>query len=147
MRNADHVVKQKDRKTFAVPLTSGDYAAERITFGAVSTGLAEQSFMGVTALIESGPTGAAGPSGAVVELWLPKVADSTEGKASFDDADYHYAGLVVASPRTAVVSAVSTGATVSYGSATWPLAGYPGAQLRVRSGGVAGSLVVSGTAF
>lgn len=142
MRNADHGVKEKGRKTFAVPAASGDYAAERITFGAVGSGEAGQSFMGVTLLIEGDAT--ACPAGASAELWLKQVGDGAVAASAMTDDNYFFAGRAVFPARGAASSA---GVTVSFGHETWPLSGWPGAQIRVRSGGVPGSMTVSATAF
>ena len=130
-------VKERKRQIFNVPQASGDYASERITLGAVAPGEGDQSFLGVTALIEG-----TAPSGAVVELWLAQVTDGAALASNRTDDNYFYAGQLIAPPRVAFTSA---GSTVSFGSATWALAGYPGAQLRVRSGGVSGPLAVSAT--
>ena len=135
--------KETARRTFNVPGTSGNYAEEVITFGADADGQADLSFLGVTALIESGASGSAWPSGATVELWLPEVAAAQVTGSDRSPANYHYSGLVLSAAGTAYAP---TGATASFGSATWPLAGYPGAQLRVKSGGVSGQGVVSATA-
>lgn len=121
--------KFSGRTTFSVPVVSGDYANERITIGAVGSGQAEESFEEVQALVE-GPFVA----GATAELWLRKVADSTEGAASMDDADYTLAG-------TNFTTLTATG------SVRWALSGWPGAQIRVKSGGFSGSLNVSATAL
>jgi hypothetical protein len=133
----DHRAKERARVTATVPAVSGDYANERIEFGDVGSGQYGQSFMGVTALIEQIPASAR------VELWLPKVADASLNAADRTDSDFFYAGLVLVPARVAYTA---TGETASYGSASWPLCGYPGAQLRIRSGGIGGSAVISATA-
>lgn len=139
VHNADHVVKEKGRVSDAVvPSISGNYADQRLTFGAAKAGDLEQSFMGVTVLIESLP------SGASIELWLPKVADGTRLAENRTDADYFFAGLACFPPR---VASAPAGITASFGSATWPLAGYPGAQLRILSAGPGGQAQFSGSAF
>lgn len=113
--------------SFTVPGVSGNYASERITFGAVGVGEIGQSFREVTALVE-------GPfvSGATLELWLPRVADGTEAASARTDADYFNSGLT---PLT------------STGAVRWQVSAWPGAQIRVKSGGVPGSLVVSASSF
>lgn len=112
------------RQTFAVPATSGQYAPERITFmppaGPAGIRVDPLDLVGVTALIESNTA-----TGAVLELWLPKVGTVSPGV----DADYVYSGKGITS-----------------GAETWPLASYPGAQLRARSAGTAGSMAVSASA-
>lgn len=110
----------KARKSFTVPATSGQYAPERITFPSVfGSGLAEEGgLLGITALVESG-----GAAGAVVEVWLPKVG------ATGIDADYTLAGTGITS-----------------GQLTMALASFPGAQIRVKSGGTAGTTTVDATA-
>lgn len=139
IKNADHVVKAKGRVSGTVPGTSGNYMEERITFGAVGVGELEQSFMGVTALLESAP------ASVVLELWLPKVTVGSNLASDRTDSDYFFSGYAVYPIGTAVTP---TGAqAASYGSATWSLAGYPGAQLRLKSGGVGGAAAFSGSAF
>lgn len=117
------VAKEKGQKTFSLPAASGSYSAERITVGAVKSGMVEDSFQGITISVDTSV------SGMTCELWLPKVGRSA-GEVVLD-ADYKYTGK-------------SIGAT---GSETWALAGYPGAQIRVKSGGSAGSPVISYSAF
>jgi hypothetical protein len=129
--------RERARVTMNVPVTSGDYASERITFGADQAGQIDGSFIGVTALLETCP------AGATLELWLPQVADGTLSGSDRTDANYFYAGQVLG---PAGVANTPTGATASFGSATWPLAGYPGAQLRAKSGGTSGGMTVSATA-
>lgn len=113
----------KVRTSFTVPAGNGSYAPERITIpNAFNAALSETTcLLGVTALVE-----ASGASGAIVELWLPKVGN---GVTTGIDADYTYSGNFLTS-----------------GSLTWPLASYPGAQIRVKSVGSAGTTVVNATA-
>jgi hypothetical protein len=120
------VVKERYRLAFTVPSTSGGYAFERITFGAVRSGQPEDSFQGVTAMIEG-----SGVATAVLELWLPRLDAGSKHPSDFIDSDYSYAGKSV----------------TATGGETWPLAGYPGAQIRVKSGGTSGTMTVSATAF
>jgi len=108
-------------RTFSLPAASGSYSGDRLTFGEVASGQAKESYQGITVSVD---TTVASMS---VELWLP----AFNADVPFLDDDYKYTGL-------------SIGAT---GSATWPLAGYPGAQIRVKSGGTAGSPVISATVF
>jgi hypothetical protein len=114
--------KERGQMTFSLPAASGSYSAERITVGAVRSGMPEDAFQGITISVDTSV------SGMSCELWLPRV-----GKAAGTllDTDYKYTGK-------------SIGAT---GSETWALAGYPGAQIRVKSGGSAGSPVLSYSAF
>lgn len=121
--------KEKYRQAFVVPATSGNYASERITFGAVSSGQIEQYFRGIMALAE-GPL----VTGCTVELWLRKVADSTEAASAMDDLDYTLAGTNF------------TPLTVAGGIA-WTLHAWPGAQIRVKSGGTQGTQNVSAAAY
>lgn len=118
-------VKERYRQTFTVPSASGSYAFERITFGAVASGMAEDSFQGVTVSVDTSVTGMS------VELWLPRVGAGTKHPSAYVDDDYKFSGKFI-------------GAT---GAETWALAGYPGAQIRVKSGGTSGSAVVSASAF
>lgn len=110
----------KARKSFTVPATAGQYAPERITFpSSFGSGLAEdEGLLGISLLIESG-----GAAGAVAEVWLPKIG------ATGVDADYSLAG-----------------AGISSGQLTMALASFPGAQVRVKSGGTAGTTTVDATA-
>lgn len=115
------VVGETFRKTFNP--TSAGYAPERITFGVVPVGVREDDGIGgITALIESTTTAA------TLEVWLPRVQDGTTPASTIGvtDADYFYSGH-----------------TVSSGAFTYPLAAWPGAQLRVKSGGTAGAVTVS----
>lgn len=114
--------KEKYKVSFTVPSTSGSYAPERIAFGEVKSGQVLDTFQGVTASVYTSVTGM------VVELWLPR-ADVTPG--AHIDGDYTFSGK-------------SFGPS---GGETWALAAYPGAQIRVKSGGSAGTAVVSGSAF
>jgi hypothetical protein len=104
-------------KTFAVPATSGNYAPERLTF-CPTAGVGPLPLLGVTALLESGP------AGTVLELWLLKF-----GGTPATDADWVYSGK-----------------SITGGGETWPLASFPGAQLRCKSGGTSGSAVVTASA-
>ena len=115
------VRKEGYQVTFTVPSTSGSYAPERIAFGEVASGMPQDSFQGVTASVDSTV------ATMQVELWLPAFGSA----APFIDGDYQFTGKYI-------------GAT---GAETWALAGYPGAQIRVKSGGTSGSAVVSATAF
>jgi len=119
------VVKEKVRLSFTVPSASGSYAFERITFGAVASGQPEDSFQGVTASVD------ASVAASSVELWLPRLDAGTKHPSSFVDSDYQYSG------KSLSVS----------GAETWVLAGFPGAQIRVKSGGTSGTCTVSATAF
>ncbi len=111
--------RYQDRQSFNVPATSGTYAPERITFGSASTNVIPDALLGLTSLLESAPTGA------TVEIWLPKLGAAVPAT----DADYFYSGDSHTSGRLTV-----------------PLASYPGAQIRVKSGGTAGAAVVDATA-
>jgi hypothetical protein len=115
-------VKEYADQTFTVPAASGSYAPERWTCGDVKAGQPWDAFQGVTASVY------ATVASMTVELWLPRFGAT---KGSMIDGDYHYSGK-------------SIGAT---GSETWALAAFPGAQIRVKSGGTAGSAVVSCSAF
>lgn len=113
--------KERYQQTFTVPSTSGSYAPERIAFGEVAEGLPQDSFMGVTASVDGTVATMS------VELWLPAVGASYP----FIDDDYKYSGKSISAT----------------GAETWPLAGYPGAQIRVKSGGTSGTGTVSASAF
>ena len=120
---ANGKVQQAFRETFTVPAASGSYAPERIAFGEVPSGLAPMSFEGVTAVVNTSV------ATMVVELWLPKVGVAS---GSHIDTDYTYSGQAL---------------DAATGGETFVLAGYPGAQIRVKSGGTGGSAVVSASAF
>jgi len=124
-RNVGTAVKEKYRQDFTVPSASGSYAFERLTFGAVPADLPEDSFIGVTCVVESSV------ATSVVELWLPRISGGTKHPSTFIDSDYVYSGESIASS----------------GGETWALAGYPGAQIRVKSGGTGGTATISATAF
>lgn len=117
------------RATFNVPQVSGNYANERITLGAVGPGTRSVAFQEITALAE-GPFVA----GAVVELWLRKVADGSEAAGSMDDSDYTLAGANFSTLTAA-------------GAMRWALSAWPGAQIRVKSGGVSGAQGVSASGY
>lgn len=117
------VAQQQFRQAFTVPSTSGAYAPERIAFGEVAAGVAPMGFEAVTASVDVSVTSM------VVELWLPKVGIA--GGAHLD-TDYTYSGQAL---------------DAATGAETFVLARYPGAQIRVKSGGTAGTAVVSASAF
>lgn len=106
-------------KNFTVPVGAGTYAPERLTLAKASQSQAYDSLIGVTALIEQGV------AAAVLELWLLKRGGDPTNDAHF----------------------MNTGKSITAsGSETWPLASWDGAQLRAKSGGTAGTLIVSATA-
>lgn len=119
--------KEKERRSFTVPAASGSYAFERITFGnKVTLGMPEDGFMGVTVAVEG-----AGIASSTIELWLPRLDDGTKHPSTFVDSDYTFSGKSIAVT----------------GAETWALAGYPGAQIRVKSGGTGGSVTIGASAF
>jgi len=122
MRGRD-ATKEKYKMSFTVPAASGSYAPERIAFGEVKSGQAPDSFQGVTAAVLTTV------ASATVELWLPRV-DIAGG--THLDTDYTYSGQAL---------------DAATGAETFVLAGWPGAQIRVKSGGSAGTMVVSASAF
>jgi len=145
--NVDQIAKAKQRVTMEVPSTAGNYCATRITLGApLSVGEREDSFQGITCLIEDvGMDGTnQAPAGMVAELWLSQVPDGSVSAANMTDANYFFSGQVLV---PANVSYIATGVTASYGAATWGLAGWPLAQIRVKSGGVGGPVTISATAI
>lgn len=119
-------IREKGRATFNVPARAGDYASERITFGPAGSGDQEQAFQGFSALCE-GPFLAS----AVVELWLPRIADGGKAASALTDADYSLAGTLLTA--------------AGLGSVT-PAGCWTGGQIRVKSGGSQGQLTISGTA-
>ena len=126
-RNPGIPAGETSRVVFNLNGVDTNYAPERLTLGAAGPGLYPRGFMGVTALVESLVTGA------TIELWLPRVAnDPNLPASSFGDADYFNSGLT---PLTTA------------GAANWSLAGWPGAQIRVKSSTTAGAMSVSASAF
>lgn len=121
--------KERYRQSFTVPAQAGNYASERITFGPQAAGQAESYFRGIMALVENTLV-----PGCTVELWLRKCSDSTEGGASMDDGDYTLGGSNFPSMTTT-------------GAVAWTLHAWPGAQVRVKSGGTQGTQTVSATAY
>lgn len=113
-------VKERYNQSFTVPATAASYAFERMTFGERPSGMPQDSFQGVTVAVQSGVTDA------VYELWLPKVG-AVQGSMVDDDYDLW--------------------ATITSPGETKVLAGYPGAQVRVKSGGTSGTAVLNGSAF
>jgi hypothetical protein len=113
------VAQQSGSKSFTLGAGVGTYAPERLNLCKASQNEAYQNLIGVTALIESGV------ATAVLELWLLK-----RGGDPTNDAHFFNTGKSL----------------TASGAETWPLASWDGAQLRAKSGGTAGSLVVSATA-
>lgn len=124
------VLRGRARQAFNVPAVAGNYANERITFGAVGVGEIDQDFLAFTVLAE-GPL----VPGCTVELWLPRVADATVLASARTDTDYTNSGIT---PITAATAAAQT--YLGNGG------GWVGAQVRVKSGGTAGVQGVSATA-
>lgn len=119
-------IRFRGRITAAVPSTSGNYATERITFGASAVGVGEQTISGITCLLESG-----GTASTTVELWVRRESGDDKAQSAMTDADYTLAGSDFASLSAA-------------GLKSWTFAGgIVGAQIRVKSGGVAGPSNVS----
>lgn len=112
-----------DRVSFAVPAGAGAYAPESLTFDVPSAATVCPPLDAIELLVET--VGAA--TGAVAELWLPRVQPSTR---PVPDAEYFYSGKSV------------TGA----GGDSFPLVQWRGARIRVKSAGVAGTAVVSARA-
>ncbi len=135
-------VKSQHRQQVNVPAASGDYATEVITFGGVPAGVVAQSYHRVMIWIEG--TASQVPNGVSAELWLPRLFDATNSQSGLTSSDYYYAGKVV---FPAGSSATATGADVKYGSGVWDLAGAPGGQVRVKSGGTAGAMFINLTAL
>jgi hypothetical protein len=113
----------RQRVSFAVPVGAGAYAPERISINRPSSQVAAESLgiKSIEALIE------AVVAASVLELWLLKVGGDPTA-----DADHFFSGLTL------------TGAAA--GQALWSLSNWAGAQLRAKSGGTAGSLVVNASA-
>jgi hypothetical protein len=126
-RSFDQSAKEMYRVTFQVPAISGNYATETITFGKAQPGQSVQYFREVSALVEQAIL-----AGAVVELWLPQVPDGTVSAEQEGPGTYWNTN----------VTPLSTQAL-----GRWQISAWPGAQLRVKSGGVGGALTVSASGF
>ena len=107
------------RQSFTVPASAGTYAPEVITFARANTSTAPVSLVGLTAIVESNAA-----TGATLEVWLLKINGDPSASG-----DYFLSSLSLAS-----------------GSATFPLASYPGVQLRAKSGGTSGAMVINASA-
>lgn len=108
------------RKSFTVPSTSGQYAPEEIVFAPSTAAVPSPGLLGVSAVVESLPASSA------LELWLLQIeADPTNA------GNWFYSGNNITAANALV---------------TWPLASYPGAKLRAKSGGTSGSLVADASA-
>lgn len=149
VKNPGYAVKRRERLTVNLAGVAGNYGDGRITFGQGFSGVVDEPFLGVTVLIEEpagGPPGGVGASAVQVELWLPRQVDASEAASARDPiTDYFPSGLVCL--PAGFSGTAPTGQTVSYGSATWPLAGYSGGQIRVKDGGVAGAVTISMSAW
>jgi len=108
----------ESRASFTVPAGAGSYAPERIQLNSQSTAVPSPRLSSVTVLVESAV------ATAVAELWLLKAGNSADPT---NDANY------------VLVQTVTNGQTVN-------LADWRGAQIRVKSGGTAGSQVMSASA-
>jgi hypothetical protein len=112
------VSQLESRASFTVPAGAGSYAPERIQFNSQSTAVLSQRLTAVTALVESAV------ATAVTELWLLKAGISADPSS---DANYFLAGTLT-------------------NGVQFLLSDWRGAQIRVKSGGTAGSHVVSASA-
>lgn len=113
------MAKHSGSKSFTVPAGAGSYAPEFLNLVKPNQDGAFENLLGVTVLVESGV------AAAVVELWLLK-----RGGDPTNDAHFFNTGKSI----------------TASGSETWPLASWDGAQIRVKSGGTAGTLTASATA-
>lgn len=111
--------KYKRTQAFTVPAGLGSYAPERLTIGVPPDATVEESLLGCTLLLM-----ASSPANCEAEIWLAKLG------ATGLDADYANTGFSV---KTA-------------GAGTLALASWPGFQIRVKSGGTAGTATVHATA-
>lgn len=133
IKNSNRAVRAKARQVFNVPIIAGNYANERITFGATVAGNIEEQYDEIQALAE-GSNNSPFITGCTVELWLPRLVDAATPVGSLTDSDYTLAGSNLA-PLTAA------------GAIRWDLAMYSGGQIRVKSGGFAGQQAVSASAM
>jgi len=112
--------KFAQRKSFTVPVTSGNYAPEEIIFAPSTALVPADGLLGVSAVIESLP------AASTLELWALQIAaDPTNA------ANWFYTGNNITAANTLT---------------TWPLASYPGLKLRAKSGGTSGALVADASA-
>lgn len=124
-RSFDQSAKETYRQTVNVPGVAGNYG-EFITFGDTTPGGGPQYFREITALVETLV------AGAVVELWLPQVPDGSVAASDMSSGNYYNSGMTPLSAQGAV---------------RWQLSAWPGAQLRVKSGGTPGAMVISAAGF
>lgn len=125
-RNLDQAAKGRGVIQANVPQTSGQYAEEVITFGPVGVGDAEEFYRQIGAVVHNLVAGAS------VELWLAKVTPG--GTLASDRA---YDGYVNSSLTPLTTQAFQN----------WVLPAWPGAQIRVKSGGTAGVMGVSASGY
>jgi hypothetical protein len=107
--------------SFTVPAGAGSYAPETIDFSSQNAAVLSEQIERVTAVV------AAAVATAVLELWFLDVASDPTNAGN-----YHLFGPI------------ANGAAV--GGATVEVADYRGVQIRAKSGGTAGSVVVSASA-
>jgi len=107
------------RVSFTVPVTSTNYAPERIVLFPLEDSAA--GLLGVQVLIE------ATVAASTLEMWMLKAG----GDPSLD-ASYFLSSNTV------------SGATA--GSTYWPMISWPAIQLRAKSGGTSGSLIINAAA-
>ncbi len=119
------------RQAFTVPAVSGNYAPEVITFGPTPSGTNVSFFREITAIVEG-----ANLSGATVELWLAQIPDSSTG------ADGRTPGNYWNATSTAFPSMTTTGV-----AQRWQLSAWPGAQIRVKSGGTPATITIDASGY
>lgn len=125
---ANGLRKEHKVETLALPAAANSYAMGP-RFGARPDGVAWDSFQGVTVGVETSVTGM------VVELWLAKLGPAQAGTRSFAEYlndDFFYSGQAL---------------DAATGAETFVLAGWPCFEIRVKSGGTAGSPIISATAL
>jgi hypothetical protein len=117
----------RHRQVFTVPTPSGNYANERVTVGAVAAGVSEGAYQRAEVLVEGSGNSPFVPS-SVVEVWFPRLDLNGVGT----DQDYTFGG--------------SSYSMTSAGMYAFELGAATGFQVRVKSGGSAGSQAVTVTA-
>ena len=125
---ANGLRKEWYSQSVVVPATSGTYGFGP-RFGATKDGAGWDSFQGCTAWLEGAL------ASATVELWVPKLSVIAAGARSFGELvndDFVYSGQTFTSAEA---------------METWVLAGVPCFEIRIKSGGTGGTVVLNATAL
>ena len=125
---ANGLRKEYKVETLALAATAGAYAIGP-RFGRTKDNQAWDSFQGCTVTVETSV------ASMVVELWIAKLGPAAAGTRSFAtyvNDDFVYSGQAL---------------DAATGTETFVLAGWPCFEIRVKSGGTAGSPIISATAL